>query len=206
MAKVDCIKDIVTELGGDANECDTTAETLRVLVALLANVDVSEIPLGDTCEMLELLKEYVGNIAKVKVDYTSFKGVADKTLKIITAEMLDGVTTIGYYAFGQCDQITSVVIPDSVVTINNQAFSGCRAMTEVTIGRGVTTIGFDAFASCDSLATVRMMPPVPPELVTDDTFPAVTYFEIIVPKGSLEAYQTANRWSVFADRMVEADE
>ena len=205
MAKVDCIKDIVAELGGDANDCDTTAETLRVLVALLAKVDVSEIPLGDTCEMLELLKGYVVDI--VKGGYTSFKGLVDKTLEVVTADMLDGVTIIGKHSFMYCEMLKSVIVPESVLNIDTQAFSNCISMTEITIGSNVAHMDFGALDVCPSLKIIRMLPRVPPEL-GGYMFPSgVTEPKtIIVPKGSLTAYQTANEWSNYADWMVEADE
>mgnify|MGYP002314367252 FL=1 len=37
----------------------------------------------------------------------------------------DSVTSIGGWAFSDCDFLTSIDIPDSVTTIGNRAFSGC---------------------------------------------------------------------------------
>ena len=67
-----------------------------------------------------------------------------------------GVTSIGNYAFYNCDSLTSVTIPDSVTTIGNWAFAYCDSLTSVTIGNSVTTIGRFAFYSCNSLTEVNI--------------------------------------------------
>ena len=41
------------------------------------------------------------------------------------------VTSIGNYAFYDCDSLTSVVIPDSVTSIGNYAFYNCSSLTDV---------------------------------------------------------------------------
>ena len=68
----------------------------------------------------------------------------------------DGVTTIGDYAFGNCDSLISITIPDSVTTIGNEAFAASSGLTSVTIGSGVTTIGDNTFASCFNLSNVNI--------------------------------------------------
>ena len=61
------------------------------------------------------------------------------------------VTTIGYYAFDNCTNLTSVTICDSVTTIGQGAFDGCTSLTSVNIPDSVTEIGYAAFAYCNSL-------------------------------------------------------
>ncbi|WP_456098376.1 leucine-rich repeat domain-containing protein [Prevotella jejuni] len=68
----------------------------------------------------------------------------------------DSVTTIGEYAFYDCDHLTSVTIPNSVTTINNGAFRDCSSLTSVTIPNSVTTIGWSAFSGCSSLTSVTI--------------------------------------------------
>ena len=63
----------------------------------------------------------------------------------------DSVTSIGSYAFYNCDSLTSVVIPDSVTTIGSYAFAYCDSLTSVVIPDSVTTIGSSAFAGCNKL-------------------------------------------------------
>ena len=71
----------------------------------------------------------------------------------------DDVTSIGDYAFYDCDSITSVVIPDNVTTIGNHAFYGCSSLTSVVIGDSVTYIGQYAFNCCDNLTCAEFKDP-----------------------------------------------
>ena len=66
------------------------------------------------------------------------------------------ITTIGDYAFRNCDSLTSVTIPDSVTTIGDYTFYKCSSLTSITIGDSVTTIGNYAFCNCDSLTSVTI--------------------------------------------------
>ncbi|MBO5732067.1 MAG: leucine-rich repeat protein [Alistipes sp.] len=68
----------------------------------------------------------------------------------------ESVTTIGDYAFQDCDRLTSVTIGDSVTTIGDGAFAYCSSLTSVTIPESVTTIGDGAFQSCSSLTSVTI--------------------------------------------------
>ena len=61
---------------------------------------------------------------------------------------------IGYSAFRDCTNLTSVTLGDSVTTIDNCAFTNCKSLTNVTLGDSVTTIGYSAFEDCDSLKSV----------------------------------------------------
>jgi hypothetical protein len=68
----------------------------------------------------------------------------------------NSVTSIGSYAFYICSALTSVTIPSSVTTIGSNAFGYCNSLTNVTIGSGVTTIGSYAFYSCVRLTAITV--------------------------------------------------
>ena len=66
------------------------------------------------------------------------------------------VTSIGDYAFGWCDSLTSITIPDSVTSIGDDAFYNCYCLTNVRIGNRVESIGYGAFNGCTSLTSVTI--------------------------------------------------
>lgn len=56
------------------------------------------------------------------------------------------VKSIGWYAFEDCAELTSVTIPNSVTSIGKEAFYKCTNLCSLTIGSGVTNIGEGAFS------------------------------------------------------------
>ena len=87
------------------------------------------------------------------------------------------VTAIGFNAFGNCDSLTSVIVPDSITSIGggafgdcagltsvaigaaqigDNAFVGCGGLKSVTLGNGVTYIGSSAFSYCDKLTSITI--------------------------------------------------
>ena len=66
----------------------------------------------------------------------------------------DGITSIGDFAFQNCESLTAVKIADSVTSIGNFAFWGCGALASVYIPDSVTSIGDGAFQTCDALAAI----------------------------------------------------
>ncbi len=57
----------------------------------------------------------------------------------------DGVTSIGRYAFHNCQNLTNVTIPDSVTSIGSTAFGYCFNLTSIEIPKSVTSIEKHAF-------------------------------------------------------------
>ena len=81
-------------------------------------------------------------------------GFEQHNLKSITIP--DSVTSIGSYAFYDCDALTSVTIGNSVTSIGGWAFMDCSSLASVTIGNSVTSIGGYAFSGCSSLTSVTI--------------------------------------------------
>ncbi len=66
----------------------------------------------------------------------------------------DGVTSIGYVAFGGCADLTGITIPGSVTGIGDSAFQGCTGLTSVSIPKSIIRIGYTVFDFCDNLTDV----------------------------------------------------
>ena len=114
----------------------------------------------------------------------------------------DSVTSIGSFAFYDCSGLTSVTIPNGVTSIGGSAFSSCSNLRSVTIGNGVTSIGGYAFYGCSGLINITMLPTTPPTLGSSAIPSNVT--TITVPAGCGDAYKTAEGWSAYAGKIVEA--
>ena len=111
------------------------------------------------------------------------------------------VTTLGTYVFSYCESenFTEIVIPHSVTTMNYGVFYGCAHLTKVTIGSGVRYMGDRFFYDCPALAQVISLATAPPS-IQSETFLTEHYsnVQLLVPKGSLSAYKSANYWKNFA--------
>ena len=66
------------------------------------------------------------------------------------------VISIEEGAFGEIEELTSIVIPDCVIEMGHGTFFGCGGLTAVTIGCNVTFIGEEAFGGCNSLKEVHI--------------------------------------------------
>ena len=75
---------------------------------------------------------------------------------IKTVKIEYGVTSIGRYAFYNCNNISSVTIGSSVKSIKYYAFKNCYNLLSVIIPNSVTSIGNEAFHTCSSLASVSI--------------------------------------------------
>ena len=78
------------------------------------------------------------------------------------------VTSIGYGAFEDCENLTSITIPEGVTAINDGAFEGCSGLSSVAVPEGVTEIGRSAFYRCSGLVSVTF--PESLTLIGDEAF------------------------------------
>lgn len=78
--------------------------------------------------------------------------VLDKS--ITEAVIPNNTTSIGDYAFEDCNALKSVIIPDSITKIGTGAFYQCNSLTRVIIPESVTSVGYNVFAWCTSLTSV----------------------------------------------------
>lgn len=91
---------------------------------------------------------------------SSLKTIGGRAFGDITSftsiEIPASVTTIGEYAFTNCEDLESVVFPEDskLQTIGTYAFNNCGSLTSITIPANVATICDYAFYECDSLVRI----------------------------------------------------
>ena len=112
------------------------------------------------------------------------------------------VTSLGTYVFADCcsENFTEIVVPHSVTSMEYGVFYGCTYLTKVTIGSGVTYIGDREFYNCPALTKVICLATTPPS-IRSLTFTTEHYsnVQLLVPKGCLSAYKSANYWKNFTN-------
>ena len=156
-----------------------------------------------------------------------FAQLVDKSITEVTADDLAGVTSIGNAVFNSCKSLTTITIPASVTSIGNiafqacsglrtitilgsvtiietQAFYDCSSLTSITIPEGITRIKGSAFENCSSLTTMTILATTPP-ILGDIYAISTATTTIYIPKGTLNAYQTATNWGNFASKFIELD-
>ncbi len=97
-----------------------------------------------------------------------------------------------------CGKAGDYTIPSSVTTIGNYAFFNCDALTSVTIPSSVTSIGDYAFGNCYDLKVVNNYA-TEPQVITADVFDNLTpaNIKLHVVKGYKDAYNAAEVWKEF---------
>ena len=147
-----------------------------------------------------------------------FQSLVDRSITEVTAEMLDGVTSIGQSVFNYCQSLISIVVPDNIITITGSfsynvntrslvigngcttiggdgCFRGNTQLRTVDIGTSIETIGTRAFYGCARLESFTCRATNPPTIEATTFTNTNPTFIIYVPAYSVTAYQTAAYWS-----------
>lgn len=121
---------------------------------------------------------------------------------LVKCHLPNSLTELGQNAFYQCYSLQIVNIPTGLTSIGASCFEKCRSLTSITLPATLTSINNYAFRYCANLKEYHFKSATPPTLGSS-AFYTSTELKIYVPKGSLNAYQTANNWSTYASYMVE---
>ena len=133
------------------------------------------------------------------------------------------VRGIGYKAFGECSNLTSITLPSSLTYIGNLAFIRCTSLTSIDVPENVTEIGTNAFENCTSLSVVHLPSSLTsiggvaftncnnlsyvyseayePPTLGSNVFTTNTYsnaYLILNNAASMEKYKAADGWSNFS--------
>ena len=116
----------------------------------------------------------------------------------------NSITTLPGSLFSYCSALVSITIPDSITNIESQPLYYCDSLVNITIPSNVTSIGYMAFEGCASIKEFHFRSVVPPNLLSANVFSNTPSDCIIyVPQGALSAYQSAENWSDYAERIQE---
>lgn len=155
------IPDSVATIGGSAFASCTALEnlTLGKSVGYTANSNYSWV---NGCNNLEGIWVDAENPNLCSDEYGVLYDKSMTTLLLARKSISgsytvpDGVTKVGYYAFGNCTGLTSVTLPDSMRNIDDDAFKGCSGLTESPLIDGITRVGSWAFANCTGITRVTI--------------------------------------------------
>ena len=92
------------------------------------------------------MKDYGNNGADWYADRTMIKEV----------RVSEGITSIGSYAFNDCDNLMIVSLPNTLTAIGSGVFSNCGSLTGVPLPEGLTTIDDGAFSYCSNLISMTI--------------------------------------------------
>jgi len=188
---------------------DTVKNMWSYLVQNCYNLKRVDIPKGvtavgaSTFEGCFSLKEVIIPEGVKYIEGSAF----ERCLNLEHLDIPEGVTQLGSSAFYECSALKELRLPDSLETITVSALRNCYCLTNLIIPEKVTSIGALAFGDDYGIENYYFLPQTPPALGSNNVFNNISSTcKIHVPKGCLEAYQTAEYWSDYVDYMVEMEE
>lgn len=192
-----------------------------------ATVDTVIYPFNMTgCNASMSVGEYVKHVnqPRTHINGDVFGGVLSGGKHTERCSLPCNLTSAMDYAFSYKHRMKEIRLPKALVYFNRFAFIGCTLLEEICLD-GRTSLGMREFRDTRSLVKLEIPATVtnigaevfmdsyilnyyfysetPPTLENANSFQGIRNNALIhVPATSLEAYQTATNWSVYADYMV----
>ncbi len=85
---------------------------------------------------------------------TTIEKYAFESVRIKHITLPEGVISIGYSAFNDCDSLISVSLPESLTNIDGAAFWNCGKLDSLFIPRGVNSIATCITAACSGMKSL----------------------------------------------------
>ena len=101
-----------------------------------------------------------GELSESEADAVTDLGSVFKNSTITSFNELQyftGITSVGIFAFFNCNDLSSITLPYSVTSIGSYAFLDCTGLISITIPSSVTKIGDAAFAYCILFMTLAII-------------------------------------------------
>jgi len=110
----------------------------------------------------------------------------------------NGITKLGTYAFSECTNLTKISLENTIETTGLYAFMDCSKLDSIVLGKNIKTIEYMTFYGCSNLSYIKSYSTTPPN-VGNYNFTQSNYAKVVidVPFGSLQDYQTSNKWAEF---------
>lgn len=99
-------------------------------------------------ETSEAIAYIIPNSVRIIREYAFYKSSLE------TVVLNNNVKEIGFMAFYDCEELTSIVNSGSVEKIYDWAFEGCENLKSITLGSNLTYIGDGAFYGCKNLQSI----------------------------------------------------
>ena len=129
-----------------------TLKKLMLIVTLLTSLNTFAYDIQiDNIYYYVNVNDFTCEVTSKDANYNSYSGdiIIPETVTYKTKTLR--VTGIGYNAFYNCTDLTSVTIGKSVTVIKENAFYNCSGLESITIPNSVTRIDNYAFSGCSSL-------------------------------------------------------
>ncbi|MDE5848286.1 MAG: leucine-rich repeat protein [Muribaculaceae bacterium] len=89
-------------------------------------------------------------------EYGKYYGDVVVPDKIVFNNVEYPVAEIGYYAFYNCYDLMSVILPESVISIDYGAFQNCINLREIRLPSTLLSLNSHCFDNCRSLTTIEL--------------------------------------------------